>query len=86
MATAPAEAKTAAQLAAEKKALMRAKAPPWVKARERGYYEQLREPGDVFENTDRLPAYPKDPENPEEWEDVNSWLETAKAPTEAAVE
>lgn len=47
------------------------KHPQFVMARERGYYGQLREPGEVFENTQDLPVFPGD---------EHSWLEAAKTP------
>lgn len=42
-----------------------------VRARERGYYGQMHEKGEVFANTLNLATYP---------EDENSWIEDSKAP------
>lgn len=48
----------------------KAKAPRWVKATARGHYGQLREEGEVFENTLGLPA-------------EKTWFKAAKEPASA---
>jgi hypothetical protein len=52
------------------KAVAKDNGPQWVRAIERGYYDAVREIGEVFENTRRYPA-------------EDTWFEEAKAPGRA---